>query len=78
MRQREMWKILGFVLIDFEEECLSLLTLFHPSKKYVFVTCNKILLNIIEKNNIEVQSMINVKIYGIKCAIRLFRMQTII
>ena len=49
MRQREMWKILGFVLIDFEEWCFSLLTLFHLSKQYVLVTCNKILLNIITK-----------------------------
>ena len=30
------------------------------------------------KNNIEVQNMINVKIYDIKCAIRLIRVQIII
>ena len=44
-----MWKILDFVLIDFEEGCLSLLTLFHLSKKHMFVTCSKILLNITAK-----------------------------
>ena len=42
-------RVLGFVLIDFEKGCLSLLTLFHLSKKHVLVTCNKILLNIIAK-----------------------------
>ena len=39
-------KRMGFVLIDFEEGCFSFLTLFHLSKKYVLVTCCKILLNI--------------------------------
>ena len=39
-------KRMGFVLIDFEEGCFSLLTLFHLSKKHVLVTCSKILLNI--------------------------------
>ena len=42
-------RVLGFVLIDFEKWCLSLLTLFYLSKKHVLVTCNKILLNIIAK-----------------------------
>ena len=45
-RKREMGKILGFVLIDFEEGYFSILTLFHLSKKHVLITCNKILLNI--------------------------------
>ena len=49
MRQREMWKNLGFVLINFEEQCFSLLTLFHLSKKHMLVTCSKILLNITAK-----------------------------
>ena len=38
-----------FVLINFEEGCFSLLTLFHLSKKHVLVTCSKILLNITVK-----------------------------
>ena len=41
----------GFVLINFEKECIHLLILFHLSKKYVFFTYNNILLNI-TKNNI--------------------------
>ena len=52
MKQRETKQIrknLGFVLIDSKEGCFSLLTLFHLSKKYVLVTCNKILLNITAK-----------------------------
>ena len=52
MKQREAKQIrknLGFVLIDFEEGCFSLLTLFYLSKKHVFVTCSKILLNITAK-----------------------------
>ena len=49
MREREIWKILGFVLIDFGEWCFSLLTLFHLSKKHMLVTCSKILLNITAK-----------------------------
>ena len=32
-----MGKMMGFVLFDFEEGCFSLLTLFHLSKKHVFV-----------------------------------------
>ena len=46
---KQIRKNLGFVLIEFEEDCFSLLTLFHLSKKHVLVTCNKILLNIIAK-----------------------------
>ena len=49
MRLREMWKNLNFVLINFEEGCFSLLTLFYLSKKHVFVTYSKILLNITVK-----------------------------
>ena len=52
MKQQETKQIrknLGFVLIDSKEGCFSLLTLFHLSKKYVLVTCNKILLNIMAK-----------------------------
>ena len=49
MTQREMWKFFSFVLIDFKEGCFSLLTLFYLNKKHVFVTCSKILLNIIAK-----------------------------
>ena len=33
---------LAFVLIDFEEGCFSLLSLFHISKKHMFVTCSRI------------------------------------
>ena len=36
---------LAFVLIDFEEGCFSLLSLFHISKKHMFVTCSRISLN---------------------------------
>ena len=43
---KQIRKNLGFVLIEFEEGCFSLLTLFYLSKKHVLVTCNKILLNI--------------------------------
>ena len=42
-------KNLGFVLIEFEEGCFSLLILFHLSKKHVLVTCSKNLLNITAK-----------------------------
>ena len=52
MKQRETKQIrknFGFVLIDFEEECFSLLTLFYLSKKHVLLTCSKILLNITVK-----------------------------
>ena len=45
VRQTGMWKSLGFVLIDFEEECFSLLTLLHLSKNHVFVKYSMILLN---------------------------------
>ena len=38
-----------FFLIDFEEGCFSLLTLFHLSKKHVLITCSKIQLNITAK-----------------------------
>ena len=54
MKQRETKQIrknLGFVLIDFEEECFSILTLFYLSKKHVLLTCNKILLNITVKKH---------------------------
>ena len=46
---KQIRKNLGFVLIEFEEGCFSLLTLFHLSKKHVLVTCSKILLNITAK-----------------------------
>ena len=46
---KQIRKNLGFVLMDFEEDCFSLLTLFHLNKKHVLVTCNKILLNITAK-----------------------------
>ena len=52
MKQRETKQIrknLGFVLMDFEEGCFSLLTLFRLSKKHVLVTCSKILVNITVK-----------------------------
>ena len=74
--QREMWKILGFFKINFEERCFSLLTLFHLRKKHVFVTCNKILLNIIAKMALECKcdkcdslwcKVCNSIIYGAKC-----------
>ena len=39
-------KKLGFVLIDFEEGCFGLLSLFHLRKKRVLITCSRILLNI--------------------------------
>ena len=48
-RQREMWKNLDFVVIDFKEGCFSFLTLFHLNKKHVLVTCSKIMLNITSK-----------------------------
>ena len=47
--RREMWKKLGFVLIDFEEGCFSLLSLFHLSKIHVLVMCSSIPLNITAK-----------------------------
>ena len=46
---REMWKKLAFVLIDFEEWCFGLLSLFHLNKMHVLVTCNGILSNITTK-----------------------------
>jgi len=46
---KQIRKKLGFVLIEFKEGCFNLLTLFHLSKKYVLVTCSKILLNITAK-----------------------------
>ena len=52
MKRRETKQIrknLGFVLIDFEEGCFNLLSLFHLSKKHVLVTCSEILLNITAK-----------------------------
>ena len=49
MRDIEMWKKLAFVLINFEEGCFSLLSLFHLNKMHVLVTCNSILSNIIAK-----------------------------
>ena len=39
----------AFVLIDFEKECFSLLSLFHLSKMHVLVMCSRILLNITAK-----------------------------
>ena len=49
VRQTRMWKSLGFVLIDFDEECFSLLTLLHLCKNHVFVKYSMILLNITAK-----------------------------
>ena len=47
-----------FVLIDFEEECFSLLSLFHLRKILVLVMCSRIPLNITAKVTLEVQSVI--------------------
>ena len=51
-------KKLVFVLIDFEEECFSLLSLFHLRKIHVLVMCSRIPLNITAKVTLEVQSVI--------------------
>ena len=48
-QDREMWKKLSFVLINFEEGCFSLLNLFHLSKKHVFITFSRIPSNITSK-----------------------------
>ena len=61
-----MWKNLGFVLINFEGRCFSLLILFYLSKKHVFI-------KYISKNNTKVQSLISVIsviVYGAKYAVR--------
>ena len=42
-------KKLAFVLIDFEEGCFNLLSLFHLSKMHVFVTCSSVSLKITTK-----------------------------
>ena len=62
-----MWKILDFILVDFEEGCFNLLILFHLSKRHVLVICSKILLNIITKitPGCKVCSQI---VYGAKCS----------
>ena len=49
MQVGKIWKKLAFILIDFEEECFSLLCLFHRSKKHVLITCNGILSHITTK-----------------------------
>ena len=49
MRDREMRKKLVFVLIDFEDGCFNLLSLFRLSKKCVFVMCSNISSNMIAK-----------------------------
>jgi len=65
-QDREMWKKLAFVLIDFEEGCFSLLSLFYLSKKHVFVTFSRIPLNITSKVTPGCRVCIRIG-YGAKC-----------
>jgi len=46
---RDVEKKGAFVLIDFEERCFSLFSLFYLSKIHVIVRCSRISLNIITK-----------------------------
>ena len=57
-RQREMWKILGFFKINFEEGCFSLLNLFHLRKKTCACYMQQDSIKYNSKNSTRVQSVI--------------------